>query len=81
VKGAVLFLVLSALFPYRRRDGEITSWMAILYAPSRFAIEALRHDELPVFAGMTIAQVISVLVFCGGLAGMMMLRRRPVQYR
>lgn len=81
LKGIVLFLLLSSLYPHRRRDGEIVTCMVVLYAPARFLIECLRHDELPILAGLTIAQAISVVVFAIGIAGWLAVHRRPIQHR
>ena len=62
----MLFLVLTAYYPLRRRDGEVLGLLMLTYPISRFVIEYLRNDEGVFFAGMTISQTISVALFLGG---------------
>ncbi len=59
----VLFLVLSNVYAYKKRDGEIFLLFAILYAPMRFYWETLRDDSAPVLYGLTVSQVIGIPVF------------------
>jgi phosphatidylglycerol---prolipoprotein diacylglyceryl transferase len=67
IDGLFLFLLLSAYYPLRRRDGEVMGLLMVTYPISRFLIEYLRNDEAAFFAGMTISQNISVLLLFGGL--------------
>ena len=62
----MLFLLLTAYYPLRRRDGEVLALLMVSYPISRFVIEYLRNDEGVFFAGMTISQTISVVLFLGG---------------
>jgi phosphatidylglycerol---prolipoprotein diacylglyceryl transferase len=64
----VIFWLLSAYYPLRRRDGEVIGLLMLAYPITRFAIEYLRNDEGVFFAGMTISQNISVALFLGGCA-------------
>jgi phosphatidylglycerol:prolipoprotein diacylglycerol transferase len=59
----VLFLVLSNVYAYKKRDGEIFLLFCILYAPMRFYWEILRDDSAPVLYGLTVSQAISIPVF------------------
>jgi phosphatidylglycerol:prolipoprotein diacylglycerol transferase len=68
IDGLVLLLLLSAYFPLRRRDGEVMALLAVAYPVTRFLIEFLRNDEGVFFAGLTISQNISVVLFLTGLA-------------
>jgi phosphatidylglycerol:prolipoprotein diacylglycerol transferase len=67
IDGLVLFLLLSAYYPLRRRDGEVMGILMIAYPITRFLIEYLRNDERAFFAGLTISQNISVYLLLGGL--------------
>ena len=66
--GLVLLAVLNLYFPRRKRDGEVMALLMVIYATTRFGIEALRDDDIPFFAGMTIAQCISAVLLPLGLA-------------
>jgi phosphatidylglycerol:prolipoprotein diacylglycerol transferase len=74
--GFLLVLLLSAYYPLRRRDGEVMALLMVTLPITRFLIEVLRDDDSVVFAGMTIAQVISVVVFFAGLGFWGWLRSR-----
>ena len=80
ITGFLLFLVLTALYPLRRRDGAVAAWCGMLYAIGRFLVEFLRYDEAPILLGMTISQSISVLVFLAGAGVWLAIRRGPVRY-
>jgi phosphatidylglycerol:prolipoprotein diacylglycerol transferase len=75
--GFVLLFLLSTYYPLRRRDGEVMALAMVTYPISRFLIEFLRNDEGVFFAGMTISQTISILLFLGGLAFWAYLSRLP----
>jgi phosphatidylglycerol:prolipoprotein diacylglycerol transferase len=75
--GLILLLLLSAYYPLRRRDGEVMALLMVTYPITRFLVEYLRNDESVFFAGMTISQNISVLLFLAGLAYWLGLRRTP----
>jgi phosphatidylglycerol---prolipoprotein diacylglyceryl transferase len=64
--GLVLFLLLTAYYPLRRRDGEVMGLLMLAYPVTRILIEFLRDDEGVFFAGMTISQIISLLLLLGG---------------
>jgi phosphatidylglycerol---prolipoprotein diacylglyceryl transferase len=63
IDALILFLLLLAYDPFRRRDGELFALMISVYAVTRFFVEILRTDEPPIFGtGMSIAQNISLLL-------------------
>lgn len=63
VGAFVLFLILSNVYTYKKRDGEIFLLFPILYAPMRFYWEVLRDDSAPIVLGLTVSQAISIPVF------------------
>ena len=75
--GLVLLALVSAYYPLRRRDGEVLALLAVTYPITRFLIERLRNDEGAFFAGMTISQNISVLIFAAGVLFWAWLSTRP----
>ncbi len=77
IDGFVLLILLSAYFPLRKRDGEVMALLMVTYPVTRFLIEYLRNDEGAYFAGLTISQNISVLVFIWGLLFWNYLSRLP----
>ncbi len=60
--GIMMFLILDAFYRYKKRDGEVAMLSLMLYTPMRFFFEILRDDSVPVFVGLTLSQVISILV-------------------
>jgi phosphatidylglycerol:prolipoprotein diacylglycerol transferase len=66
--GFALLGLLLAYFPRRLAAGQVMAVLMIAYPLTRWPLEALRGDEPAIFAGMTLAQNISVAVFAGGLA-------------
>ncbi len=61
----IIFLVLMAVRKKKKRNGQVALLYALLYAPARFLIEFFRGDNPHVLLGMTISQVISVVVLLG----------------
>ena len=53
-------------------------WLAMA-AVERFVIEIFRAKDDRFFGGFTLAQVISVLLFAGGIALVLRLRRRAAE--
>ena len=76
--GLVILVLLSAYYPLRRRDGEVIGLLMVTYPITRFLVEMLRNDEGVFFAGMTISQNISVVLFVLGLAYWGWLLQKPV---
>ena len=75
--GFLLLALLSAYYPIRRRDGEVFGLLLVLYPITRFLIEHLRNDEGAALAGMTISQVISLVVLGIAVAYWVYLSTRP----
>ncbi len=75
--GLLLFFLLGAFYPVRRRDGEVFALLMVCYPISRFVIERLRDDESALYAGMTVSQLVSVGLLALGLAFWGYLRTRP----
>jgi prolipoprotein diacylglyceryltransferase len=73
-----LFLLLSAYYPFRRRDGEVVAMFAVSYSVGRFLVEYLRFDELPLADGLTISQNVSVAFIVVGLGLLLLVKRRPI---
>jgi prolipoprotein diacylglyceryltransferase len=73
----LLFLFLSAIYPFRRHEGQIAALLMICYGVHRFLNEMLRNDERPVgFERYT-----SILLVLAGLAMGMWLWRKARQNR
>jgi phosphatidylglycerol:prolipoprotein diacylglycerol transferase len=82
IDGLVLLLLLSAYYPLRKRDGEVMALLMVTYPVTRFLVEFLRNDEVAFFAGMTISQTISLVLFAAGLVYWAWLLTQPkVLYR
>jgi hypothetical protein len=80
ISMALLFGLMLAYLPFRRRDGAVMVVFMLGYAVHRFLNEMLRTDTKPVAFDMTLSQNISILVFTGGIVLALILWRRPVQY-
>jgi len=77
VDGLILFVLLGAFYPLRRRDGEVMGLLMLTYPMTRFLVEHLRNDEGIFRGGMTISQTISLGIFLAGLAYWAWLARLP----
>jgi phosphatidylglycerol:prolipoprotein diacylglycerol transferase len=67
ISMAILFFLLLAYFPYRRRAGAVMVLYMVCYAAHRFLNEILRVDTEPVAFDMTLSQNISIIVFAAGV--------------
>lgn len=78
INGFLLCGLLLALAPFRRRDGELTALMMLLYPVTRFLEEIIRNDEGAVLGtGMTISQNVSILLLTVGVLIWLYTRTRP----
>jgi phosphatidylglycerol:prolipoprotein diacylglycerol transferase len=78
IDALILCLLLLAYSPFRRRDGELFAVMCSIYPLTRFLVESLRTDEAPVFGtGLSISQVVSVLMLLVAAALWFCILRRP----
>ncbi|MEZ6069722.1 MAG: prolipoprotein diacylglyceryl transferase [Pirellulales bacterium] len=76
--GVLLCLFLLAIYPYRRRDGEVLAWLMILQPIGRFLLETIRVDELGQFGtSLSISQWVSLGLLAGGAALWLYLNQRP----
>ena len=75
----VIFAVLSIYFHrFRKRDGEVTALLLMLYPTNRFCMEFLRYDTA-VPGSLSVSQWISVFLFMGGaFLFVWVLKRQPV---
>lgn len=68
IDGLLLALVTYAYYPFRARTGQAFALGMILYPITRFFIEFLRGDELgQLGTGLTISQLLSLVMLGGGL--------------
>lgn len=68
VDAGLLALLLWFVYPFRRRDGEVTALMFTLHPPSRFLLEIVRVDEGGQFGtDLSISQWVSIGLFLIGL--------------
>lgn len=58
-----IFIVLRTLQDRPHKNGEIFFIYLLLYSSKRFFIEFLRADNPPIFWGLTLFQLLSILVF------------------
>ena len=73
--GLGLFLFLIYYRKNKKFDGEVFLLYFVIYSLGRFWIEGLRTDSL-MFMGMRIAQIVSVLLICIGLALLFKMRKK-----
>lgn len=82
ISTLLLFFLLTAYYPFRRRDGEVMILFMVGYAVHRFLNEMLRNDtDLVAGTGMTLSQNGSILFFVVALILAWRLWRKPVQYQ
>jgi phosphatidylglycerol:prolipoprotein diacylglycerol transferase len=87
-----IFLVLTLWRPRKRFSGELLALYLVLYAPLRATVELLRGDEergrVFNFAGavargawwnLSTSELISALIFCAGVALLVLLGRRTAE--
>lgn len=77
ISAFLLFFLLLAYEPFRRRPGELTVLLMLGYAAHRFVNESLRNDTNKVLGtGLTLSQNGSILLFLAGLILLALLLRR-----
>lgn len=78
VDGVVLCFFLLAIYPFRRRDGEVLAWLMTLHPISRFLLEVVRVDEPGVYGtALSIGQVVSLILLAGAVIMWAYLLIRP----
>jgi phosphatidylglycerol:prolipoprotein diacylglycerol transferase len=78
VSMLLLFLVLTAYYPFRRRDGQVMAVLMACYGAHRCLNELLRADDRPVYS---VEIPVSVALFVAGVGLWLWLQYRPAQYR
>jgi phosphatidylglycerol:prolipoprotein diacylglycerol transferase len=76
----VIFAILMLAWRKRSFDGQIFWGYLMLYPVYRFAIEFLRADNQPLLLNLTVAQIMSVVLFGCALAAWLNLRARGVYH-
>lgn len=74
--GVGLCVLLARLSPWRRRPGQIICFMFLGYAAIRFSTEFLRADNAPQYLGLTLSQVISLVLAAGSAVFLFATRSR-----
>ncbi len=78
INAFLLCLLTLAVFPFRRRDGEVFLFLIAMYAVTRFLLEVIRTDELGVWStGMTISQNVSVAMLIGVAVAVAWMWKQP----
>ena len=75
LNALILLLVLLAFEPFQKRDGELLALLLTLYPIARFTIEILRNDEPGAYWGLTISQVLSIVLLLSAVGLWIYLRR------
>jgi prolipoprotein diacylglyceryltransferase len=78
ISMGLLFLLLTAFYPFRRHYGEVFILFMLCYALHRFLNEMLRDDTDPLADRLTLSQNGSILFFLAGVALWLWIRRQPV---
>jgi hypothetical protein len=77
INGMLCAILLHLYFHRRRHHGTVIALLFVLYPVMRFIEEIIRTDNPHDTAGLTISQFISLVIFLGGIALFMQLRRMP----
>lgn len=78
INGLVFFFFAWTYFPFRRRDGQVFATLLTLFPITRFLMEIIRIDEPHAFwLGMTISQLISVLLIAASVPFWYWVLRQP----
>jgi len=75
LNALILLLVLLAFEPFQKWDGELFALLLTLYPISRFTIEVIRDDEPGAYCGLTISQVVSIVLLLLAVGLWIYLRR------
>jgi phosphatidylglycerol:prolipoprotein diacylglycerol transferase len=78
IDAGLLALLLWVVYPFRRKDGEVTAIMFTLHPPSRFLLEIVRVDEGGQFGTeLSISQWVSIVLFLIGFVIWWYVERQP----
>ncbi len=65
----LIFAALQAVYKKLKRfDGDIFLLYFLIYCPTRFSIDFLRGDLMPVFRGLTTSQLLNIAIFIVALS-------------
>jgi phosphatidylglycerol:prolipoprotein diacylglycerol transferase len=70
-----IFIILRLLQDRPHREGEILFLYLVLYSLKRFFIEFLRTDNPVIFLGLTLFQIISIVIFCLALIKLVLIKK------
>ncbi|PHR99763.1 MAG: hypothetical protein COA78_24705 [Blastopirellula sp.] len=80
LNAIILCGLMLAVYPYRRRDGEVIALTLTTYAISRFLLEIIRSDETSFQGtGLTISQNVSLVIFFSAIGFLIYLQSQPKQ--
>jgi phosphatidylglycerol:prolipoprotein diacylglycerol transferase len=76
----LLFGLMWAYYPFRRREGAVLALLMMTYAVNRYLIEQLRLDNPEFLGPLTVSQAISIALFTAGAVMMVLVQKygRPV---
>ena len=78
INALLLCFFLWHYYPFRRRDGEVIALLLSIYPVTRFLIEHIRTDEMPVFgSGMSISQNMSIVILIAIVGLWFYIARQP----
>ena len=70
-----IFIILRLLQDRPHKEGEILFIYLLLYSLKRFFIEFLRADNPVIFLGLTLFQIISIVIFCLALIKLVLIKK------
>jgi len=76
LNALLLCVILTLLFRWRKRHGQIFAYMLIGYGITRFGLECIRTEPTALF-GLTISQILGLLAVPAGVIMLIFLSRRP----
>ena len=71
----LIFIILRLLQERPYRDGQIFFTYLFLYATKRFFMEFWRADHEVIFLGLSLFQIISIIIFCLALVKLIQIRK------
>lgn len=74
-----IFIVLRFMQDRPHKEGQIFFAYLLLYSLKRFSIEFFRADNPVIFLGLTLFQILSILVFIIALIGLIIISRRAIK--
>ena len=77
INAGLICLLALAVFPYRRRHGQILAIVLTVYAATRFLLEIIRTDEGSFMADLTISQNVSLWMAIGMVGLWWYILRQP----